>query len=123
MVRTELKIQEVATLVHANCSQMVDEIAAAAAGTSHGTCQKILSDNLNMSRVTKYSVVPRVLIQDQRNDRMSICGDLIDGADKDGTFLNRIITGDETWCFLYDPQLKQQSATWKSPSSPRKKKS
>jgi hypothetical protein len=26
MVRTELKIQEVATLVHANHSQMVDEI-------------------------------------------------------------------------------------------------
>jgi hypothetical protein len=29
--RTELKIQEVATLVHANRSQMADEIAAAAA--------------------------------------------------------------------------------------------
>jgi hypothetical protein len=28
---------------------------------------------------------------------MSICGDLIDSADKDETFLNRIITGDETW--------------------------
>jgi hypothetical protein len=36
MVRTELKIQEVTTPVHANCSQMVDEIAAAA-GLSHGT--------------------------------------------------------------------------------------
>jgi hypothetical protein len=48
-VRTELKIQEVATLVHANCSQMVDEITAAAAGISHGTCHRILSDYLNMS--------------------------------------------------------------------------
>jgi hypothetical protein len=53
---------------------------------------------------------------------MSVCGDLIDSADKDGTFLNRFITGDKTWCFLYDPQLKRQSATWKLPSSPRKKK-
>jgi hypothetical protein len=43
-VRTELKSQEVATLVCANHSQMVDEIAAAA-GTSHGTCHKILSDD------------------------------------------------------------------------------
>jgi hypothetical protein len=41
MVGTELKIQESATLVHANCSQTVDEIAAAAAaGISHGTCTK-----------------------------------------------------------------------------------
>jgi hypothetical protein len=38
-----------------------------------------LSDDLNMSRVTQHSV-PRVLMQDQRDDCMS--------ADKDGTFLN-----------------------------------
>jgi hypothetical protein len=94
-VRTELEIQEVATLVCANRSITVDEIAAAvAAGISHGTCYKILSDDLNMSCVTQHSI-PRVLTQDQRDDCMSICGDLIDSADKDGTFLNRIMTGDE----------------------------
>jgi hypothetical protein len=41
-VRIELKMQEVAMLVHANRSQTVDEIAAAAAGISHGSCHKIL---------------------------------------------------------------------------------
>jgi hypothetical protein len=55
-VRTELKIQEGKTLVHGNCSQAVGEVTAAAAWISHGTCHKILSDDLNMSRVTKYSV-------------------------------------------------------------------
>jgi hypothetical protein len=64
MVRTELKIQEVATLVRAIRSQTVDEIAAAAgAGISHCTCHKILSDDLNMSHVTQHSV-PRLLTQD-----------------------------------------------------------
>jgi hypothetical protein len=119
-VRIELKIQEVAMLVHANHSQMVDQITAAA-GMSHGTFHKILSIELNMSCVTQHSV-PRAMMQDQHDDHMSICGDLINSAGKDGTFLNRIITGDETWCFLYDLQLKRQSTTWKSPSSPRKKK-
>jgi hypothetical protein len=60
-VRTELKIQEVATLVCANHSQMTDVIAAAsaAAGISHGTCHKILSDDLNMSRYpVKCSMCP-----------------------------------------------------------------
>jgi hypothetical protein len=80
-VRTKLKIQEAATLVCANCSQMVDEIAAAAAaaaaeaeaGISHGTCHKILSDELNMSCVTQHSVgsVARVLTQG-RDDRTSM---------------------------------------------------
>jgi hypothetical protein len=111
-VRTELKIQKVATLVHANCSQTVVEIAAAAAtaeGISHGTHYKILSDELNMSRVTQHSV-PQVMTQNQCDDHLSISGELIDSADTDGTFLNRIITGDETCCFLYDLQLKQQLA-------------
>jgi hypothetical protein len=112
-VGTELKVQEVATLVRANHFQTVDEIAAAA-GISHGTCHKIISDDLNMSRVTQHRV-SRILTQDERDDCMSICGDLNDSADKDGMFLNQIITGDETWRFLYDPQLKRQSASWKSP--------
>jgi hypothetical protein len=77
-VRTELKIQEVAMLVRANHLQTEYKIAVAA-GICHGTCHKILSDDLNMSHVTQHSV-PRVLRQDQRDDRMSICGDLIDSA-------------------------------------------
>jgi hypothetical protein len=56
---------------------------------------KILSDDRKMSRVTKHSV-PRLLKQHQRDDRTSICGNVNFSADKDGTFLNRIITGDET---------------------------
>jgi hypothetical protein len=62
------------------------------------------------------------LTQDQQDNRMNTCGDLIYRADKGGTILNRI-TGGETRCFLSDPQLKRQSATWKSPSSSRRKKS
>jgi hypothetical protein len=44
VVGTGLKIQELATLVRANSSQMVDEIteAAAAAGISHDTCHRIV---------------------------------------------------------------------------------
>jgi hypothetical protein len=80
-VRTELKIQEIATLVHANRFQTVNEIAGAA-GISHGTCHKILPGDLNMSHLNQHSV-PRVLRQEQRDDRMSICCDLILREDVD----------------------------------------
>ena len=92
-------------MVRAKRYQSADDLVAAV-GVSHGTCYKILTDDLNMSRVTQHSV-PRILTQDQRDDRMTICGDLISCANDDPTFLNLIITGDETWCFLYDPQLKR----------------
>jgi hypothetical protein len=54
-VRTERKIKEVAMLVRANCSQSIDDIAAAV-GISHDTCHKILTDDLNMSCVTEHCV-------------------------------------------------------------------
>jgi hypothetical protein len=94
-LRTELKIQNVATLVRTKRSQTAHEVAAAAAARiSHSTCHKILSDDLNMSRVTQHST-PRILTQGQRDDSMNTCSDLIDCDEKDVTFLNRIITGDE----------------------------
>ena len=63
-----------------------------------------------------------VLTQDHRDDRMTICSDLINSADDDMTFLNWTKTGDESWCFLYDLQLKRQSNSWKLPLLPRWKK-
>jgi hypothetical protein len=39
------------------------------------------SDDLNMSRVIQHSG-PCILMQDQTDDHMSICSDLIDSADK-----------------------------------------
>ncbi|KAJ4446453.1 hypothetical protein ANN_13149 [Periplaneta americana] len=60
--RTGRKIEEVAMLVRADRFQSVDDLSAPA-GTSHGTCHKILSDDLNMSLGTQHSV-PRVLTQD-----------------------------------------------------------
>jgi len=40
----------------------------------------------------------------------------------DPDFLSKIITGDESWCYGYDPETKQQSNQWKSASSLRPKK-
>jgi len=43
-------------------------------------------------------------------------------ADADKTFFNKIITGDETWYFVYDPETKQQTSEWVDETSPRPKK-
>jgi hypothetical protein len=71
-------------LVHANRLPNDREVPA---GISNGTCNRILSDDLNVSHVTQHSV-PHVLTQDQCEDSISVCSGLIDSADKDGTFLN-----------------------------------
>jgi len=32
--------------------------------------------------------------------------------------LGRVITSDETWVYQYDPEMKRQSAQWKTANSP-----
>ena len=40
----------------------------------------------------------------------------------DKNVIKKIITGDESWVYGYDPETKQQSSQWKFPSEPRPKK-
>jgi hypothetical protein len=39
-------------------------------------------------------------------------------TDDDRNVLKETATGDESWCFMYDPETKRQSATWLSPKKP-----
>jgi hypothetical protein len=66
--------------------------------------------------------VTRTLTSNKKKHERGISGDLIDRADKGNKFLNNIITGDETRCFLYDPQTQRQSSEWKSSPPPLRKK-
>jgi len=64
---------------------------------------------------------PHSLTPEQREDRVTSCQNIIAMADADN-FFNKIITGDETWCFTYDPETKRQSFEWVDETSPRPKK-
>jgi hypothetical protein len=66
--------------------------------------------------------VPHSLTPEQREDRVASCQDIIAMADADKNFFNKIITRDETWCFVYDPETKQQSSEWVGETYPQLKK-
>jgi len=51
-----------------------------------------------------------------------VCTELQNAVRHVPNFLSRVITGDESWLYDYDPETKQQSSQWKTPSSPRPKK-
>jgi hypothetical protein len=57
------------------------------------------------------------LTADQKQQTVSICEELHQIA-SDTSFLSRVITGEESWIYGYDPETKEQSAQWKSPNSP-----
>src|SRR5215468_520408 len=87
----------------------------------YGTCQRVLTEQLCMHRVAA-KFVPRILTADQKQQRVNVCTGLRQLASNDETFLSRVITGDESWVYGYDPETKRQSSQWKSPTSPRPKK-
>ena len=98
----------------------IDEISEAT-GVSWSYCQRILTVDLNMRHgATKF--VPRLLTQDQKNTHLTLCQELKNQIESDPNFLSKVITGDESWCYGYDPETKQALSQWKTPTSPRPKK-
>jgi histone-lysine N-methyltransferase SETMAR len=68
-----------------------------------------------------YGTCQWVLTGDQKQQHIDVCTELHQLASDDETFLSRVIMGDESWVYSYDPETKQQSSQWKSPTSPRPK--
>ena len=69
-----------------------------------GTCQNILTEDLQMRRVTA-KLVPRLLTAEQKDDRVSLCTDLRDGAQNDPNFMSSVtnagftvMTGKQSKC-------------------------
>ena len=107
---TPENIAKVREAILAHRRQTIHDVCEIA-GLSYGTVQRILVDNLNMGRISA-RFVPRLLSDDQKAHRVSVCRELKQQARDDPNFIPNIITGDETWVYGYDPETKQQSSQW-----------
>ena len=65
--------------------------------------------------------VPKQLTEVHKQTRVDICQKLLDRYGNERDFLERIITGDETWVH-HEPESKRQSIEWKHPQLPCNKK-
>ena len=59
---------------------------------------------------------------EQKANRLEICQDLLGRLEIEPNFLDKVITGDESYVFDYDPETKRQSEEWHTKSSPHPKK-
>ena len=107
-------------LIRANRHVTIHELSVEV-GTSYGTCQAILTQDLNVRRVAA-KFVPRILTAEQKDWRLSVATNMLQEAESDQNFMGQIITGDEKWVYGYDPETERQSSQWKSADSPGPKK-
>jgi hypothetical protein len=82
----------------------------------------ILKEDLGVRRVCA-KFVCRLLSDDQMESRKTIAGDLFEQSTQDPSFLSKVVAGDESSVFAYDPETTMQSSEWHTSSSPRPKKS
>ena len=92
----------------------IDEIALEF-NICHGSAYSIVPDNLGYRKVCS-RWVPRQLSDDHKRARQTICQGHLDCRAPGGdAFLNRTVTGDESWVYHNEPERKRQSMTVEAP--------
>jgi hypothetical protein len=91
-------------------------------GINRETVRKILVEDLENKKVCS-RFVPCLLTPAKKHQcpTTSVEFVLMTGDD-DGNVLKRIVMGDESCYFMYNPERKCQSATWLSPKKPKAQK-
>ncbi|KAK3803875.1 hypothetical protein RRG08_029467 [Elysia crispata] len=135
---SEDNVKRVDELIRQDRRLKLHEIASSLE-ISETSAHRIVFDELGYRKVSA-RWVPKQLTDNHKEQRLDICRELLRrskssrrvhghtgnaGGDflvYDVTFLDSIVTGDETWLHHCTPETKQDSMTWKHPSSPVAKK-
>lgn len=117
MSTTDDNIKKVKEIVLENHHASVREIAREL-NIGREAARLILTDNLGMRRVAA-RFVPKELNFLQKDHRVQVSLDMLDRVNSDPTFMERIITGDETWVYEYDMLTSQQSSEWREKNEPK----
>jgi hypothetical protein len=63
--------------------------------------------------------VPRLLMPDRKYLPAASHVEFVEVTDDDRNVLERIVTDDESSCFMYDPETQRQDSTWLSTKKPK----
>ncbi|KFD58244.1 hypothetical protein M514_01007 [Trichuris suis] len=114
---SEENIVSVEKMVLQNRRVSIEEIMRQAK-LSYGTVERILADHLEMAKVMAHWV-PKTLSLFEKELRVGYSQEILRFfQESEGSFLLRIVTGDELRIRHYDPESHEQSRTWKHKESP-----
>jgi len=82
---------------------------------------RILREDLKKRKLCS-RFVPQALTLEQMDKQVATCQDLLNMINGDKKFLDKVITGNESWFFAYDSETKRQSSEWVGEDSSRPKK-
>ena len=62
--------------------------------------------------------IPKILLPEQKEHHVAVANDLFQTSTNEPDFLKKVITGDESQVYGYDPDRKSQLFPWKLLDSP-----
>ena len=107
-------------VIESDHRKTVREVAVSA-GCNKSTAQLVLTADLGLSHVSARWVL-RLLSEEEKTARFDASIRFLGISQSDPTFLDLIITTDETWVHYYEPEDKRMSMVWKIRDSPPLKK-
>ncbi|UYV71835.1 hypothetical protein LAZ67_9000609 [Cordylochernes scorpioides] len=79
----------------------------------------LVPETCRSKRLAKF--IPRFLTNEKKLCRLATCEDMLEMTRTDPEWKDKIITGNETWVYGYDPETKRQSAEWRGQGEPKPK--
>ncbi|UYV71886.1 hypothetical protein LAZ67_9000881 [Cordylochernes scorpioides] len=109
--RTDENVQKITDLIKENPRTTLLELEQDT-GISKTTIGRIVTEDLRLKK-TPAKFIPRFLTNEQKLCRLATCEDMLEMIRTDPEWKDKIIIGDETWVYGYDPETKRQSAEWR----------
>ncbi|UYV79829.1 hypothetical protein LAZ67_18000851 [Cordylochernes scorpioides] len=104
-------VQKITDLIKENTRTTLLELEQDT-GISKKTIGRIVTKDLKLKK-TPAKFIPRFLTNEQKLCRLATCENMLEMTRTDPEWKDKIITGDETWVYDYDPETKRQSAEWR----------
>ncbi len=111
---------QVRTLLQQNNRMTISDLSTAT-GLSRTSVHCLLTKDMKLNKLsTKF--VPRLLSQEQKDHRVALCRQNLQEFRDDNSLLEKVITTDESWFSLFEPETKQGSSQWLQKGSVRPQK-
>lgn len=109
-------IQEIQDLINEDPHITINELEEES-GISHETIQRIISDHLQLKKITA-RYVPKYLTNFQKAERVRICQENLLKFEQGVWRLCDVVTGDESWFFHKQIGRKSSNAAWVARGDP-----
>ena len=117
-VLMEKNVATVKKLIEEDAHYTMQEIEELS-GTHSSSVLKILRERLGLRKICAHWV-PHLLTDEQKQSRVRLASQIIEKYDKcDPRRLEEIVTGDETWIYLFQPDSKAKNKVWVSSEGER----